>query len=150
MEDKDVEMNKISLKMVMGTVVGAVMALSLAACGGGDAADEAQANADALAQGTTAEAAKARSRPPLGRVNCSNAAAQMAALVAITRTLEAERARIRAEQAANDTGSGNFSVKDQTLADQLLVRETANQNAMNANSQAKGDLSRACGIPFGL
>jgi hypothetical protein len=32
----------------------------------------------------------------------------------------------------------------------LLAQETTNQNAMNANSQAKADLSHACGIPFGL
>jgi hypothetical protein len=96
---------------------------------------------------TTAEAVR-RPRPPA--VDCTNAAARMSQLQGETRRLEAERARIRAAQAANDTGAGNFSVKDQVLADQLLVQESANQNAMNANSQAKGDLSRACGIAFAL
>jgi hypothetical protein len=150
MEDKDVEMNKISLKMVMGALAGAAMALSLAACGGGDPAADAQAEAEALAQSLTTEAAQGRRRPGSPAINCTNATAQMAALVAAARVLEVERAQIRAEQAANDTGNGNFSVKDQALADRLLARETTNQNAMNANGQARSDLSRACGIPFGL
>ncbi len=95
----------------------------------------------------TAEAGGRRPpKPPAA--NCTNASQRMLALQAETRRLEAERAQIRAEQAANDTGTGNFSVKDQALADQLLARESANQNAQNANSQAKADLSRLCNIPF--
>jgi hypothetical protein len=91
-----------------------------------------------------ATAASRRPRPPA--VDCTNAQAHMQQLFVEGRALDTQLKSIRAQQAANTTG--NFSVINQTLADQLFAQETAVSNAANANSQAKGDLSRACGIPF--
>ena len=47
-----------------------------------------------------------------------------------TRLLEAERAQIRAAQAANDTGTGNFSVIDQALKSLLGHRWLSTPNAV--------------------
>jgi hypothetical protein len=52
--------------------------------------------------GSSAQAARRPSRPPA--VNCTNASAQMAQLVAEGRALDEQRAQIRAAQAANRCG----------------------------------------------
>jgi hypothetical protein len=90
------------------------------------------------------QAARRPPKPPA--VDCTNASARMQQLAAEGRIIDARLKDVRAQMAANTTG--NFSVINQTLADQLFAQETALVNASNANSQAKGDLSRACNIPF--
>ncbi len=113
-----------------------------------------------LFAGGTVGIAHAGSRPRPA-ANCTNASAQMAQLAAEGRALDAQRAQLRAAELANllplnkyqiaaGLSPNQAAVRDQQLADQLFVQTTAVANKQQANSQARGDLSRACNIPFVL
>lgn len=136
-------MIKLNLTPVLLVLAQTTLLLSLAACGGGG--DDAAA---AITQTGTApsEGAQGRRRPPAPGDQCKTAAARLAQLQAEGRALDAEYARVLAEYRANDAGNG--TAINLTLAEQQLAQLGDIRTKQNANSQAKYDLSSACGLPF--
>jgi hypothetical protein len=104
----------------------------------------------ALAGGAlvAASPANARPRPPKPpAVNCTNAPARYDQLVAEFRALLAERAVLDARTAANLIPGTVRSVVSETEAELLLQLTGDNNIKQTANSQARYNLSVACGTP---
>jgi hypothetical protein len=92
--------------------------------------------------------ASARPRPPKPpAANCATAPARYDQLVAEYRGLLAERAVLNARQVANLIPGTVRSVVSETEAEILLNLVGINNDKQTANSQARYNLSVACGTP---
>jgi hypothetical protein len=93
--------------------------------------------------------ASARPRPPKPpAANCTNAPARYDQLVKEFKALLAERVVLNARKEANRLPGGSpSSVISETEAEILLFLAGQNEDRQVANSQARYDLSVACGTP---